>query len=188
MAEKIKIIVGAAFGIWLAGAAITAVISEIERRHDCVKAEGFIKGLLWCKTDSFDRDGGYMKAVIGGLRWPFLLMEHSNGTPNAAEKVGQSETSKEEFDKSAIGTMYKCYAVAVRAGLKEEASVIGQTVGKFRKNNPVVESNHDQFMFYSTATIHRIEKELNGDFLQYYNYVCREPVSRMKQVLDDGML
>jgi len=188
MAGKFKIIAGILVGIWLTGAVVAGLVSEVGRKHDCVRDEGLIKGLLWCKTDTFDRDGGYTKMVTNNLRWPFLLMKNSNGIATSTHETSHALTSKEEFDKSAIGTMYKCYAVAVRANQMEEASVIGRTIGKLRRQDPALDSNHDQFMLYTSATIDRIEKEANGDFLLFYNHVCRESVSRMRQVLDDGML
>lgn len=188
MIGKLKIIGWIALGAWLFGAFVLALLAEVERRHDCVQDEGLIKGLLWCKTDTLDRDGGYTKSIIKGLRWPFLLMGASNGKASSEDGSTQTKISREEFEKSAIGSMYKCYAVAVRADLAREASIIGRTIGQLRKKDSVLHANHDQFIFYATATIDRIEREANGDFQLFFNHVCRESVSRMQQVLDDGML
>lgn len=185
---KLKIIGATILSVWLSGAVITGVVAEIERRHDCIRDEGLIKGLYWCKTDSFERDGGYARQVINGLRWPFSLMGKTDDNNGQTVVSSSAKPSKEEFDKSAIGTMYKCYAVAVRADLPEEASTIAQAINKFRKTDANFESNHDLYILYSSSTIDRIEKEADGDFLFFYNHVCRESVSRMRQVLKDGML
>lgn len=188
MIGKLKITGWIALGVWLLGAVVLALLAEAERRHDCVQDEGLIKGFFWCKTDTLNRDGGYTKSIINGLRWPFLLLGENNG--KAGSEYGSTKTtiSREEFEKSAIGSMYKCYAVAVRADLAGEATIISRTIGKLRKKDSILDANHDQFTFYATATIDRINREANGDFQLFFNYVCREPVSRMQQVLDDGML
>lgn len=188
MIGRLKIIGWMALGAWLFGAVVLALLAEVERRHDCVKDEGLIKGLFWCKTDTLGRDGGYTKSVINGLRWPFLLLGGNNGKAGPEDGSAQTKISREEFEKSAVGSMYKCYAVAVRADLAGEASIIGRTIGQLRKKDSILDSNHDQFTFYATATIDRIEREANSDFQLFFNYVCREPVSRMQQVLNDGML
>jgi len=87
MTGKLKIIGGVLLGVWLFGAVISALVAEVGRRHDCIRDEGLIKGLLWCKTDSLDRDGGYMELVINGLRWPFLLMKDRNDKPSYAAQT-----------------------------------------------------------------------------------------------------
>jgi hypothetical protein len=86
MSGKLKIIGGMVLGVWLFGAVVSVLVAEVGRRHDCVREEGLIKGLLWCKTDSFNRDGGYAKLVIDGLRWPFLLLK-KNDISSSVEQI-----------------------------------------------------------------------------------------------------
>lgn len=81
-------------GVWLFGAVISALVVEINRRHDCVGNEGLIKGLLWCKTDSFERDGGYTRQVINGLRWPLWLLEKNNVNTVRAVQVESDQSQQ----------------------------------------------------------------------------------------------
>lgn len=94
MTGKLKIIGGMILGVWLFGAVISALVVEINRRHDCVGNEGLIKGLLWCKTDSFERDGGYTRQVINGLRWPLWLLERNNDNTMRAAQVESDQSQQ----------------------------------------------------------------------------------------------
>lgn len=78
-----KGILGVLLGIWLCGAAVLAFGYEFERRADCVKQEGFLKGLLWCETDPTSHaevNVSYMSMFIKGLGWPGRFFNRDENT------------------------------------------------------------------------------------------------------------
>ncbi len=96
--------------------------------------------------------------------------------------------TEKQFDKSPVGVVYKCYLVAVRANLNQEASVLASVINKFRKNDPEFSLNHKIYLIYAAEELTRIENEAGGDFKSFFNYVCKKPTNNMRQMLDDGML
>lgn len=87
-----------------------------------------------------------------------------------------------------VATIYKCYLAAVRGGLKDEASTIASTISRMRKKTDFSDQKNSMFLLYSVPEMERIEKTEGADFLSFFEFVCREGVQNMKQMLDDRML
>lgn len=77
MAKKIKttfqILGWAVFSIWVLGAGITFVLTEYQRKVDCVRSEGLFKGMLWCKTDAIT-DTELTWTLLKTLGWPLRFV------------------------------------------------------------------------------------------------------------------
>lgn len=87
-----------------------------------------------------------------------------------------------------VATTYKCYLAAVRGGLKEEASTIASAISRMRQQTDFGDQKHLMYLLYSAPEMERIEKTEDTDFASFFEFVCREGVQNMKQMLDDGML
>jgi hypothetical protein len=62
--------------IWFTGAGVMTLIYEFDRKADCVKNEGAIKGMLWCDTDATTQFGigvSHISMFIKGLLWPINI-------------------------------------------------------------------------------------------------------------------
>lgn len=178
MTNKLRNVGALLLGIWLLGAAVTALLDEMKRKSDCIDQEGLLKGLFWCSTDSWERDGGHLEGLINGLRWPFTLMTPDKDKAGLSEVTSPKNMSQEEidvFNKSELGRAYKCYAIAKHAGLKEQASNIENTIIDWRKANSISESRHNELSFHAIEVAGDIDVKAHGDLSSYFDYVCREP-------------
>jgi hypothetical protein len=66
------------FSVWIFGAVVYAVSSEFERRADCIKYEGWIKGTFFCNTGSYSRiqqGNGFTYNMVKGLAWPVFIFQ-----------------------------------------------------------------------------------------------------------------
>lgn len=172
MTNKLKTFGALLLGIWLLGAVVTYLLDEMSRKSDCIDKEGLFKGLFWCSTDSWERDSGWAKGVMQGLRWPFLLLLPDKGK-SSSHDMPQEEINI--LENSELGRAYKCYTIAKHTGLKEHAATIERILIDWRSSNSIPDSKHKQYLSYSTSKIGNINQKAHGDLSSYFDYVCREP-------------
>ncbi|CAE6508541.1 conserved hypothetical protein [Nitrosomonas nitrosa] len=190
----IKILWYGMFALWFCGAFLMMCVYEIERKYECIDQEGWLKGIFWCESDLVSRnDLGKRQLVyfIEGLSWPIKLFSNNAGEKknnSSGDSFALSLEELEEFYSSSTGTIYKCYIAAMRGGLNEEASILAKVINKMRNRFPDLNSYHEDYLFYTSSTLNNLLiNELKGDYISFFDYVCKEPVRNMKQVLDDGM-
>lgn len=194
MTKGVKLLGSLALGVWFAGAVVMTVIYEYEQQIDCVKNEGWIKGLFWCSTDSISpaaRGTKHFRVFIKGLMWPLNLISQDSGAPRKpTNSLALSDPdmvlTQEQFNKSATGGMYACYVAAIRIGKKEDSSAVSLIINNYRAKYKKVNMQHEQYLMYATKLVSDLQKE--RDIEEFYSNTCREPVRRMKTMISDGML
>lgn len=192
--KTIKIMCYGVFALWFCGAIAMIPVYEIERKYECIDQEGWFKGLFWCESDLVSRnDLGKRQLVyfIEGLSWPIKLFSNNTDEKknnSSGDSFALSVEELEEFYSSSTGTIYKCYIAAMRGSLHEEASILAKVINKMRNKFLDLNSYHEDYLFYTSLTLNNLlVNELKGDYISFFDYVCKEPVKNMKQVLDDGM-
>ena len=123
--RTIKIMGYGIFALWFFGAAIMMCVYEIERKHECIDTEGWVKGLIWCESDvisNSDTANRQLTFFIKGLNWPIKLFSNSeNGEAEHDSSSKNLVSSLEEFNNSGVAVAYRCYTVALRASLHEDS-------------------------------------------------------------------
>lgn len=62
--------------VWMVGGVGMSIYYEIERKWDCIEQEGFLKGWLWCSSDSITPIGLSLQRtwqMVKGFAWPLAL-------------------------------------------------------------------------------------------------------------------
>lgn len=178
MISKLKIIGMILLTIWFMGGAISFLFDELDRKGECIDKEGVLKGLFFCSTDSWERDGGLTTGVIKGLGWPFVFLAADRSKAGLLEEDDSQDMPQEEvslFDSSKLGRAYACYAIAKHADLKNQASTLESQITDWRRENSIPDSKHDQYLSYSLSKIGNIDEKAHGDLPSYFDYICREP-------------
>ena len=78
--KSLKFMFGALFVVWFVGAVVMTVVYELERRSDCIKEDGWFKGVFFCSSSSynqFQQTSNYLSKFIKGLAWPYRLISFS---------------------------------------------------------------------------------------------------------------
>ena len=75
MSKYLKIVSSVLFFIWLFGALTFALNLEFQRKAECIRNDGPIKGWLWCDTEKSDRFLGARFTIdfLLELSWPLRL-------------------------------------------------------------------------------------------------------------------
>jgi hypothetical protein len=165
------------FKLWIFGALIVMLFYEFQRLSECKNNE---KSGNCIFSEIFDPGFGIhmFSSYIIGLGWPVALFSDHN------EEKEIIVHSFEDLENTSIGVAYKCYVVSAHVGLKREADVLASLIDKMRTLSPDLNLVHEEFFLYTTETItNRIENQLEGDYLKYYDLVCGKPVSRFNYLI-----
>lgn len=104
------------FGIWFLGAVVTYFLDEMSRKGDCIDKEGLFKGLVWCSTDNWERDSGWTKGVISGLRWPLFLFEgKKSDIRTLADLLAKSSNPMNEAEAQEFGAALGSFSKKVHS-------------------------------------------------------------------------
>ncbi|SFQ02244.1 Sel1 repeat-containing protein [Nitrosomonas cryotolerans] len=111
--RTIKIMGYGIFTFWFFGAAIMMCVYEIERKHECIDREGWVKGLFWCESDvisNSDMASRQLIFFIKGLSWPIELFSNNDNEEGDYEIAFKTlESSANEGNALAqydLGVMY----------------------------------------------------------------------------------
>lgn len=112
MKDKAKYFLGAVIAVWIFGALLMQIYYGYERKIDCIKNEGWLKGVFWCKTDSMTSIGlaaTETEHFFRGLAWPIKLFMKftsqnksdwapiSNAAPHTIATTAVSQSKEADF-------------------------------------------------------------------------------------------
>lgn len=170
------------FKLWIFGALIVMLVYEFQRLSECKKND---KPGACIVTEIFDPTFGIhiFSSYIKALGWPVALFSNNN------EQKQVIVHSIEELEDTSIGVTYKCYVASTRAGLKKEADLIASLINEIRTLSPDLDSIHEEFLLHTTETItHRIENQLEGNYMKYFDLVCGNPVNKILQSYNNNAI
>ena len=178
----LQLVGGLLFFVWIGGAFIAGMYHNYAQKRQCIQDEGWLKGWLWCSTETRNSFGFNM---LRGLTWPIEVARTSSVAPT--EQAPRSpRMTQEQFDTSSIGTVYLCWAVALRTERTDDAKTFAQMLSWTKTQDPALAGMHGDYMYYAGLEVQRIES--GEGFESHYRIVCEKPVARLKQAIDQGMM
>ncbi len=186
---KISVLAFLAFFAWIGGAFFAGLYFNFDQKRQCIKDEGWVKGYLWCSTETRTSFVGNM---LQGLLWPVYVFgksSHPSSDPlqaSAALLVAETKLTDEAFRNSRVGMMYICWSLALRTDQKDAANSISSVINIFRKKDQALDAMHDDYLTMAGQKMKGIEQDYG--FESYYADVCKGPVEKMEQALEQGML
>ena len=169
------------FVAWIAGAVIAGMHHNYAQKRQCIQDEGWLKGWLWCSTETRNSFGFNM---LQGLAWP-IEVSRSSSSKNQ-QVVPASRITQEQFDSSRVGTVYVCWSVALRTKRDGDAETVSRGLAWMKKENPALEALHSDYMHMAGLQVQRIETR--EGFESYYRLACAEPVANMARAIQQGMI
>ena len=178
----LKLIGGLLFVVWIGGAFIAGMYHNYAQKRQCIEDEGWLKGWLWCSTETRNSFGFNM---LRGLVWPIEVARTSSSAPKE-QASGSPRMTQKQFDSSRTGTVYSCWAVALRTDRNGDAETFAKMLAWAKTQDPALAGMHSDYLYY--AGLH-VQKIASGEgFESYYRIACSEPVARVKQAIDQGMM
>ena len=179
--NALQVIVWVLVVVWIAGTSITGMYYNYAQKRQCIQDEGWVKGWFWCSTET---RYSFAFNMLRGLVWPIEVM---NSFSNAGQQVSpQLQMTQEQFDRSRVGTMYTCWAVALRTRRDGDTEVLSRVLAWMKKDDPTMESQHIDYMSMAGLQVQRIEAR--EGFENYYRIACAEPVAKMQKAITQGMI
>lgn len=184
-----KAVAIALVAIWILGANASILISELDRKHDCVEKEGYLKGLLWCETDATSSLALSIR-VFKGLLWPIeLLSTESRDDPQPENHKTSSNTlTEQEFNSSHLGMAYVCYTLAFRDHREKQAALYATAIDFARKAAKSNGEFIDHESYFGFAAIAAEKLYSKKETINFYKQNCAEPAKNIQKMIDDGML
>lgn len=179
--NALKVIVWVLVVVWITGTGITGMYYNYAQKRQCIQDEGWVKGWFWCSTET---RYSFTFNMLRGLLWPIDVM---GSFSNVGQQVArQSQITQEQFDRSHAGTMYTCWAVALRTRRDLDTEVLSRVLAWMKKDDPTMESLHSDYMYMAGLQVQRIEAR--EGFENYYRIACAEPVANMQKAINQGMI
>lgn len=186
----LKGIITALLGIWIFGAVIAGFSYEIDRKSECVRKEGLIKGILWCETDSHTQVGqasNIMGNMIRGLAWPVRLLADDSQASVSREAPSQTAFTKEQFENSQAAMLYTCYTIAMELESPDQG-VLAQGIKFIRSQADEINRNHIYYLGYAAEYTKEFKEAGKGKIQMFYVLNCVKPVEKLRNLTNDGML
>src|SRR5690606_29303424 len=143
---------------------------------------GFLKGWLWCSAEAHNSFGFNM---LRGVIWPIEVVRTSSEA--SAEQARHSpRMSQKQVETSHFGTVDSCVAVALQTERTGDAKAFAKLIAWTKTQDSSLVGMHSDYLHY--AELHVKQIETNEGFESYYRIACAEPVARVKQAIDQGMM
>lgn len=159
--------------VWLIGTVIAGLTNNFRDRQECIERDGWFKGSLSCSNAS---SLGFGANMLLGASWPvtFVRSAVAQNEPTLPTTVTQ-----EEFERSSVGVMYTCMAIAISARNIEDANLLVATINAMNSTFESAKRQHDDFMKLAARASANLES--SGLANQFYAEECKGPIANMRQ-------
>ena len=180
--NTLRIIGGLLLAVWIGGAVIAGMYHNYTQKRQCIEDEGLLKGWLWCSAETRNSFGFNM---LRGVIWPIEVVRTSSAA-SAEQTSGSPRMSQKQFDTSHFGAVYSCWAVALHTERTGDAEAFAKLIAWTKTQDSSLVGMHSDYFYY--AALHVKQIETKEGFESYYRIACAEPVARVKQAIDQGMM
>ena len=92
----------------------------------------------------------------------------------------------EQAYKTRLGTMYLCWAAALRTDKHADADALAKLLTSFNKKYPDISAQKDKFVYLASKDLEKLEAK--GNLEQFYSSACSKQVGRLQEASRQGML
>lgn len=182
--NALQLVGGALLAIWISDAFIAGLYHNYAQKRQCIQDDGWLKGWLWCSTETRNT---FTFNTLRGLIWPIeIARQFSSTVPLTKQVAAPTQMTQKQFDTSRAGTVYSCWAVALRTDRNDDAVTFAQLLSWMKKKDPIMANMHSDYMLF--AALHFDDIESGEGFESYYRTACADPVARMKLAISQGMM
>jgi hypothetical protein len=160
--------------IWLIGAVIAGLANNFRDRQHCIERDGWFKGSLSCSNVS---QLGFGANMLLGASWPIAFVRSAVAQN---EPIPPTTVTQEEFEKSSVGVMYTCLAIAIGARNNEDANLLLGMINAMNTKFESAKKQHDDFMKLAARASANLES--SGLANKFYEEGCKRPIANMRQL------
>jgi hypothetical protein len=164
---------GVSMLVWLVGTVIAGLAINFRDGQECVKREGGLKVAVSCSNAS---PLGFGANMLLGATWPISLFRRPVAQ---SESTLPKSVTHDEFEKSSVGVMYTCMAIAIDDRNTEDANLVVTMINAMNANFETLRKHHNDFM--KLAARASADLKSSGLAHRFYEEECKGPISRIRQ-------